>query len=214
MVVLADILIYAVVIAWAVTQIFTIWAAKWVVQRAQKESQTQKEEVVAHFDQELHTLETRLEGQTGTVEVESKIEDFRVQLEDFRADFAGFASQLGTDLEKLPRTLAMHMLTEKGMETKAVQHYLNEAGEDLEEAGSLMEAYAAQDPELMMAAAMKKVAEWKPSKKYAQEHPLIVAALEMGKPALLNQLSGMVLGTSTRSPSFGGQKGLPSPYGK
>lgn len=213
MVILADFVIYAVAAAWIVTQIFTLWAAKYVIQKSRDEAQSEKNEIRGHFDEKLSVLEAKLPT-NGSVDVEARIEEFRVQLEDFRSDFSGFAGQLGEDLEKLPKTLAYNMMTERGMETKAVQAYLDQAGGDLEEAGSMMEAYAAQDPELMVATAMKKVAEWKPSKKYGQEHPLIVAALEIGKPALLNQLSGMMLGTSTKSQSPGGRNALPSPYGR
>lgn len=80
----------------------------------------------------------------------------------------------------------------QGVEQKAIQALASQHEGEIEGAMSIQEAVLAQDPEALQLAALKKVASFKFTDKYAEEHPLIAMALEIGKPKVLEIIrSGM-----------------------
>ena len=196
--------------AWVGTNAMTGYAAWWLLKRSKAESVRQKDEVVEHFDQKLEKvkedlgtaddagrLEVRIQevqdGLTARLDelkFEDRISEVRDEVRTFYEDFAGFSEQLGKDLESLPRRLQMGMIGEKGNEVVAMQAYLEKVeGEEIVPAQSMMEAIAAEDPDLIVATAMQKVAGYSPSEKWVSEHPLTAAALEIGKPMIMQKLA-------------------------
>jgi len=59
------------------------------------------------------------------------------------------------------------------------------------------EAMAMGDPEMMKLAAMKKIAEFSVTDKYAKEHPFLAMMIEMGKPKVLEMLETSFPGSAT-----------------
>lgn len=174
-----------------ITQVFTIYAARWVVKRAQEESNVQKDAIVSHFDSELASIRAEIPTSERVAALESRVEAFQ-------QDFGEFAHALGQDIASLPKRLEMKVYSQAGTEQRIMQKALEEAGTDLEKEVSLQEALAMEDPELVSRLAMKRVAEFEPSKKWSKEHPVLAAALEAGKPLILNTLQGVLYGTPTK----------------
>lgn len=181
------------VAAWAVTQIFTIWGAKWVIGKAKTESQAQKNEVVTHFDEALGQLETK----TTAVNIEGL--EARVQAID-EALGAKF-EELDGVLDALPARMLQAAGSVKGVEMKALYKDAVEGEEELEE-------YMAEttDPAVI---AMARIEAIEPSKEWGEAHPLGKMLVEAGKEffkAKMDEARGVV--TMKR---VGGEK--KSPYG-
>lgn len=183
---------------------------------ARSESVRQKDEVVAHFDSEL----AKLKGEAPELAtIETKVQEAREEVQAFYADFAGFAENLGKDVAKLPEILTLRLAGQKGNEVVALQAYMEKAeAEDIVPAQNMMEAVASEDPDLIMATAMHKVANYAPSDKWVEEHPLSAMALEVGKPLVMQKMAEIMGGLTGGSPgrrALGpGKKPVSSPYGK
>ncbi len=76
---------------------------------------------------------------------------------------------------------------------------------------------ASEDPDLITATALKKVADFSPSDKWAGEHPITAAALEIGKPVIMQKLAEFMGVSAEQGPRRGTvppRRQISSPYGK
>lgn len=121
-------------------------------------------------------------------DLEAKVQEAREEVATFYADFAEFSEKLGGDLEALPIKIQMRGIGAQGEAQKVLQTALVEQGQEFESEATMMEAVASQDPEIIIATAMKKVADWTPSEKFTLEHELLAAAAEVGKPFILQKM--------------------------
>ncbi len=180
-----DFLLFAALAGWAITQVLTLYAAKWVIGKAKEESQTQKDEVVDHFDEQLEGVQTSLTG----------------QLEDFEGRFSvAYSKDLGvlqTDMDKIPQRIAMTFNSEKGAEVRALQGYLDKEGVEIDQAMEIAEAQFVQDnPQAFAAMALKKAYDADVSEKYRKENPIKAGMWDFAKAAVLPQFEQAFMGTS------------------
>ncbi len=178
-------------------------------------------EIQAHVEDVRTTLEARLDD----LRVDERIAEVRDDVRTFYEDFAGFAKSLGediagtkSDLKDLPLRLQLRLGGEKGTEVAALQRYMEtQEGEEIEPGLSMMEAVASEDPDLIVGTALAKVAAYSPSEKWVGEHPITAAALEIGKPLIMQKLAEFmgVEGRNRGLRNSAGKTGnYASPYGK
>ncbi len=128
--------------------------------------------------------------------VTTKVEEAQEEVRAFYADFAKFSEDLGRDVQGLPGKIGMRVIGDKGTEVAALQRYMEKTeGEEILPAQTMMEAVASEDPDLILATAMHKVANYSPSDKWVEEHPLTALALEAGKPLILGKMAEVLEGT-------------------
>ena len=129
-------------------------------------------------------------GELGLVRADIDAQITRLE-EDLKGTFADIATDLQgarNEIQGLPARLSLIGKGEAGLEQRLAQKMLTEAGADIEHAASIKEAMAMGDPEMMKLAAMKKIAEFSVTDKYAKEHPFLAMMIEMGKPKVLEML--------------------------
>ncbi len=160
----------------------------------------------------------RADLQEELVGVTAKVEEAQEEVRAFYADFAKFSEDMGKDVQGLPGKIGMRVIGDKGTEVAALQRYMEKTeGEDIVPAQNMMEAVASEDPDLIMATAMHKVANYSPSDKWIEDHPLTAMALEAGKPWILAKMGEVLEGSlgkgNTRTAGHD-QKRLSSPFGR
>ncbi len=209
-----DLVLWAVILGWVVTQIITTGGAIYLLRDAEEKRQS----VVKHFDTKLKDLKEdlgapeviesnikeHLDGlQVRIVDIEKgwnvrldelkideRISEVRDDVREFWTGFSDFAEKMGKDVESLPKRLQMGAIGAQGNEVVALQAYLEkQEGAELDPSMSMMEAVASEDPELIVAMALQKVAALSPSEKWVGEHPWGAAAWEIGKPAILAKMA-------------------------
>ncbi len=215
-----DLVLWAIVAGWAITQILTTGGALYLLRDGAKK----RDEVVDHFDGQLkllkeeigapealegkidasraeiqarieavketlqgevHGVQESLNSRLDELKIDDRISEIRDDVRTFHTDFAEFSKQLGKDLV----SMKMGSIGAQGDAQKVLQTALVEHGQDFEADITMMEAVASENPEIIIGTAMQKVANWQPSKKFQEEHELIAAAAEMGKPFILQKLA-------------------------
>lgn len=165
---------------------------------------------------EVRIQEVRDETTDDIQKVRLDLTAAREEVATFYADFAEFSKTLGADLEALPLKIQMRVYGAQGESQKLLQTGLVENAQEFEGEVSMMEAVASEDPEAIIGTAMRKVANWAPSKKMMDEHEMIALAAEIGKPVILDAMYRFYQGsggTPGRGRSAPGRKALPSPFG-
>lgn len=178
------------VAAWAITQVFTIWGAKWVIGKAKAESQAQKDEVVGHFDEELTGLREDL-----TV---PDIEGLEGRIDAIDNALGAKFRELDGVLAEMPTRMLQAAGSVKGVEMKAMYREAVEGEDELEE-------YAAEvmDPAEI---AMARIESIEPSEEWGEKHPLGKMLVEAGKEvfrAKMNEARGII---DMRALPSGGKK--------
>lgn len=146
---------------------------------------------------ELVRVEKGFQDRTTALEAAVSAEPLETRFDQLVLDMKGRFDELGGYLNGLPGRMANAAGAATSHEVIAMQNLAKGHEADIEGALSMQEAMASQDPEAIKYSVMKKVMDFKFSNKYAKEHPLIVAALEIGKPKIIEMVSEG-LGTSTR----------------
>ncbi len=229
--------------AGALLWLVTNWHLKQVgiglktdIDQKREETQTFVKEELSALKSSLHeelsalksSLHEELEGQDlGKLRadfqeelagVTAKVEEAQEEVRAFYADFAKFSEDLGRDVQGLPGKIGMRVIGDKGTEVAALQRYMEKTeGEEILPAQTMMEAVASEDPDLILATAMHKVANYSPSDKWVEEHPLTALALEAGKPLILGKMAEVLegtLGKGNRTRARGDRKALSSPFGR
>lgn len=207
----------SIVAVGVVAAVASIWTAIWIVGRATRRSDALRDEVVAHFDEQLTRLEARLPSADAGEPSMARLEGLEAALQDFQADFAGFAHQVGQDLAELPRRLEMKALSSQGVETRALQSYMDRTGagelEELPE--TLGEAMATEDPDVLLQVALQKFMRKPLSDKYAEEHPVVAAGWDAFKVWMGSKMQEMYTGTGPARKALPKRTGqFPSVYGR
>ncbi len=176
-----------------------------------------RDHFIAPIRQELRTLKADLTANDAGTTLDEKFTNFETRFVDaYKSDMNFLRDEIKEELNTLPARIQMTALSEKGVESKAVQVMMEEQGGEIVAAENMMDALASENPEIVLATAMRKVSEWEPSKKYAKENPGKMLAYEIGKPFVLNgmmkayeSLTGQQVGGSNTTL----RKTFTSPYG-
>ena len=179
-----------------------------------------RDHFIAPIRTEIDSIRTEIESMQIKLEAGTDFEDHfnafetrfsQVYKEDMRA--------IDAKLTELPGMVQMSAMSEKGIETRAVQAMMDDQGGEIVAAENMMQAIASENPEMVLATAMQKVAEWEPSKKYKSENPGKALAYEIGKPYVLSgmakayeSLTGQKVGGG-RTGNATVRKKFTSPYG-
>ncbi len=156
------------------TQVFTIYAAKWVIQKARNESVTQKDEVVEHFDDRLEAFEGRFS-------------------EAYKTDMEAITGEI----DRIPKRIAVTFNSEKGLETRALQAYLDKEGVDIDQAVETAEGqFMLENPETMAALALKRAYEADVSHNYRAENPIKAGIFDFAKAKFLPEIEAAFAGRS------------------
>lgn len=136
----------------------------------------------------VHEEIGRLESLTGGMEArltaqipphpEGELNELRERLDGFHQEFVDFGAQIGGDMKSLPARLHAQFAGQASTEQRAFQSALAEAGKGVEDAMSVQEAMAMQDPEALKLAMMKKISDVKVTDKFVKEHPYLAILLE------------------------------------
>ncbi len=198
---LSTIILVFVGIAWAVTQVFTIFAARWVLQGAKDDAQDHREGVVEHFDEQLETVKEGFENKLGAFE------------ERFSKAYKTDMETIQTEMGRIPKRIAMTFNSEKGAEVRALQGYLDKEGVDVDQAVEAAQGQFIQDnPEAMAAIALKRAYDADVSDVYRAENPIKAGIFDFAKASFLPQLEQAFLGTAKLG--TGRKKGnVTNPYG-
>jgi hypothetical protein len=187
-----DITLFAVIAAWLITQIFTVWGAKHVIKKAQKTAVDQKHEIQTHFDAKLDAYDTSIselrsdfKATVGSIPSSNELVS---RLENLELAFNESMTNLGTHLEALPKESAEHIKAVmhgiQGVQVKETQRLMDEAGVELDEAMSLEEAYLSRDPEIMKAAFANQLNNLSLSKEYVEQNPIRALVFQTVKAQL------------------------------
>jgi hypothetical protein len=213
-----------IVAAWLITQIFTIYAAKWVVKKADKKASTQKDEIVTHFDGELSAMkgdfETSLNKQGR--EFKASIVSSTPSTDELTADLQALKDahnesmvNLSDRLEQFPVLVGEQVKAVingmKGWDIKETNQMMDEVMEEsgLDEAMSLGDAYMSGNPQQMRASALARLNSITMSEEETQAHPIKAWLLEIAKAQAMQYL-GML--DMERSLGTSGSKSVPSEY--
>lgn len=170
------------------TQVFTIFAARWVLQGAKEDAQDHREEVVSHFNDKLDSFEGRFS-------------------EAYKTDMEAISSEM----DRIPKRIAMTFNSEKGAEVRSLQAYIEREGVDIDEAVQVAEGgVMSEHPEAMAALALKRAYDADVSDVYRSENPIKAFIFDTGKAVVLPQLEQAFMGTSTLGPR---KKSATGPYG-
>jgi hypothetical protein len=200
----SDMALYAAI--GAISLAFLLWAAtNWHVLRVGRS-------IKADIDAKRLATETFVSGQIARIErsvadvsakvssiempplppgldsMEERFNGLHGELNDFAAAVREDMTAARAEIEDLPRRLRMEQLALRGQEQNAFQGAVTAAGEDVQNALSVREAFATQDPEMMKLALMKRVAESKVSDAYAEKNPVGAMLLEAGRFKMLEIL--------------------------
>lgn len=160
------------------TQVFTIYAAKWVIGKAQNESKEQRDDVVSHFDDKLDSFEGRFS-------------------EAYKTDTQSIYSDMSAKLDSQAERVRLTMASQSGVETKALQAYLEKEGGEIEDVMAMAEGQILeQDPQLMLRMALQKAVDAPLSSKFVKENPIKAQIWEMAKVSFASQMEQAFLGTS------------------
>lgn len=181
-------ILIGVALAWAVTQVFTIFAARWVLQGAKDDAQSHREDVVEHFNDKLESFEGRFN-------------------DAYKTDM----NTLAAEMDRIPKRIAMTFNSEKGAEVRSLQAYIEREGVDVDEAVQAVESNVMMEhPEAMAALALKRAYDADVSDVYRKENPVKAFIFDAGKAVVLPQLEQAFMGTSTLA---GRKKSSTGPYG-
>ena len=181
--------------AWVLTQIHLIFA----VRRIKADIDQKRSATEAFVKQHLGTLGTDLEQHLGGFEARMHAEippNVHGELEEVRAEIEEINVGLRKEFENLPNRIRGSFGGSGDAEQRQFLAMAKESEGAMHDAVTMQAALAQNDPEVLRASTVKRVMDMQVSKAYAKDHPLIVAALELGKPKLLEML-GVSSGTGT-----------------
>jgi hypothetical protein len=215
---------YIVIGAWILTQIISILACYWVVRRGSKKADTQKEEIVTHFDGELSAMkgdfETSLNKQgrefkASIVSSTPSTDELTADLQALKDAHNESMANLSNRLEQFPVLVGEQVKAVingmKGWDIKETNQMMDEVMEDsgLDEAMSLGDAYMSGNPQQMRASALARLNSITMSEEETQAHPIKAWLLEIAKAQAMQYL-GML--DMERSLGTSGSKSVPSEY--
>lgn len=124
--------------------------------------------------------------------IKNVIQNFEEGFQQFRETTGNNMTVIAETLNDLPGQMGnqakIQAMSAAGVEKRVIQDMLENQGEDLETAASMMEALATENPDVIAATALKKVADFQPSDKWMEDHPLLTLALEAGKPMVMQHM--------------------------
>jgi len=175
------------VLAWGITQGVTMWGASYVVKRARHESVTQKDEVVEHFTRELQSMREELSTSKSEIPAMPDIAPLEAKIQGIDNALGAKFQELDGVLEGLPNRIRMGIMSEKGVETKALYRAATEGEEELE-------TYMADNMDASEIA-MAKIEAIEPNEDWQGKHPLGAMLVEAGKEfmrAKMDEARGVV----------------------
>jgi len=124
-----------------------------------------------------------------------------------RRELSDALGQMGTDLgriyqgvEEIPRQLQIARSQTAAAEQQMFQGHLSKLDSEVAGKMTIQEALASQDPEMVQYAAMKRVAEMKPTDKWVEEHPYGAIFFEAMKSKVMDVASDFGLGAPSSRP--------------
>jgi len=149
-----------------------------VIGKAQNESKQQRDDVVSHFDNKLDSFEGRF-------------------AESYKTDTQAIYESMEAKLDSQAERVRLTMASQTGVETKALQAYLEQEGGDIDAAMELAEGQLLeQDPQMMLRMTLQKAVDAPLSDKFRKENPIKAGIWDFAKIGFASQLEQAFLGTS------------------
>jgi len=191
----------------AVALAFVLWAlTNWHVLRVGRA-------IKADIDLKRLKTETFVADQIGRIERSVAdlrgqpqppvMEEMQEEVGALRRELSDALAQMGTDMGKvhqlvvdLPRHFQILQAQAAAVEQRAFQDHLGKLDDEVSTKMSVKEALAANDPEMVQYAAMKRIAEAQPSEKWTKDHPYGAIFFEAMKSKVLESAESLGFGTS------------------